>query len=199
MSNNSEEVLNLVRQGLVDSTGECFSAVFQTSLKNTDILEKNSKNNQIICSIGFAGGIEGNVSLVFSNQTACLLVSKMLSMDIPEVSSDVLDGVGELVNMIAGGLKNRLTTSAYNFEISIPTTIQGQELELTTLKDSLKVMQRFETNEYSFDTLVSFRFPVKKKEDRFSPAASTTPSSVDSNPFARLNALMNDSGGSAAA
>jgi chemotaxis protein CheX len=117
----------------------------------------------ILCSISFHGAIMGNFAMGISQDNACILISKLLGMEFDSVTSDVTDGVGELVNMMLGGTKTRLAMSLPNFEISVPTIVTGQDLELARAHGAQAVSMGFKTNICDFGIMMIYR-PVAEEE-----------------------------------
>ncbi len=76
--------------------------------------------------VGFAGRISGFLCLHLDREIACGLASGLLGMELTELDDTVRDAVGEIVNMLAGGLKNHLSHNEEIFKISIPSVIEGQ-------------------------------------------------------------------------
>jgi CheY-specific phosphatase CheX len=111
----------------------------------------------ILCSISFHGDIMGNFAMGISQQDACLLVSRLLGMEFSGMSSDVTDGIGELVNMMVGGTKTRLEMTLPNFEISVPTIVTGQDLELARAHGAQAVSMGFKTNICAFGIMMIYR------------------------------------------
>lgn len=131
----------------------------------------------MICSIGFTGTLEGAISISLSNQGACKIVSKMLAMEITEVSSDVTDGVGEVLNIIAGGVKKRLAAAGHDFEISVPTVIKGQDLHLAVSEDKTETQLGFALENFDFGVIMIYKSlkpeDATKQEKAGSPAGQT--------------------------
>jgi chemotaxis protein CheX len=69
---------------------------------------------------------QGSMAIVFPRATILQIVSSMLGENYTEVTSDVLDCVGELTNMISGGARASLAKMGLKFEMAIPTMIQGE-------------------------------------------------------------------------
>ncbi len=78
-------------------------------------------------TIGLSGESPGAVGVRFPKALASKVASSMLGSPIPEDSIEVQQTVGELTNMIAGGMKNALDPSGIRFDISIPTVIAGDQ------------------------------------------------------------------------
>jgi chemotaxis protein CheX len=76
--------------------------------------------------IGLGGEATGAVVLNFPEQVAISAVGKFVGEDITSITSSVVDGVGELTNIIAGDAKNRLMQKGYKFEIGLPKIVTGR-------------------------------------------------------------------------
>ena len=78
--------------------------------------------------IGLAGDTKGAVVLSFSRDTAVRIISKMAGQEYRTLSNEVLDGVGELINIIAGNAKQDLLD--FRIEISLPGVITGNSYRI---------------------------------------------------------------------
>lgn len=151
-----EETLN---KYLRQSVEEAFLKLFGSApeilyFDNFDELEESC----IISSIGFTGGLEGNCSASFPESSACQLVGKMLGQEIDEFSIDVMDGIGEIVNMIIGGVKLRMEDPKFSFEISIPTCVKGSRMViLTDIKKTHMVGCNFKMEDIVFALSVVYK------------------------------------------
>jgi len=150
------EIKETVSQALTDSIKECFMGVLSLTLEEFDKADLNNEDHQVVASIGFAGQLEGNLSIIFSDQSACHVVGKMLYSEFSEVSPDVLDGVGEVVNMTIGGVKTRLI-SQFPIEISIPTTIKGKQIDVFSKKGLTRVYKCYRCAEFELDVVLYFK------------------------------------------
>ena len=56
---------------------------------------------------------------------ACRTVGMFLDKEIPEVDADVLDGIGEIVNIIAGAAAAKLAD--YKIGLGLPTVLAGKD------------------------------------------------------------------------
>ncbi len=74
--------------------------------------------------IGIAGAIDGAVAVSLPWALAVRIVERMLGQ-APESDASVRDGIGELVNVIAGHAKGALAGTAYAFQIALPMVIVG--------------------------------------------------------------------------
>ena len=78
--------------------------------------------------IGLAGETQGAVVLSFSRETAIKIISKFAGHPYLALGSEVIDGVGELVNIIAGNAKKDLLE--FRIEISLPGVITGHDTKI---------------------------------------------------------------------
>lgn len=76
--------------------------------------------------IGLAGQAVGSVVISLPEELALEVVSKFLGETKTNIDDDVVDGVGELVNMIAGSTKKVFSEKGLRFKISIPNVIVGK-------------------------------------------------------------------------
>lgn len=74
--------------------------------------------------IGLSGKAVGTVVLSLSREAAMRATEVLLGDRPREINSDVVDAVGELTNMIAGGAKAQL--EQYAMSVSLPTVITGK-------------------------------------------------------------------------
>ena len=108
------------------------ATVFETMLSLAIVPAKENppaiSGERITGTVGFAGEtIKGVFYLDLSTETANQLTAIMLGLAPPEIPAerDVNDVIGEMSNMIAGGLKSWLNDSAFPCAISTPAIIRG--------------------------------------------------------------------------
>ncbi|MBN1521961.1 MAG: chemotaxis protein CheX [Candidatus Aureabacteria bacterium] len=119
-----EEIVNPFKEKLIHT--------FQTMLDFKPVPgqikygKRDDMVSDITGTIGIAGDISGTVSLRFPRELACRVSSIFLNEEITTINHDVMDTVGELANIIAGGAKGILVqTLNIDFKLAIPTTILG--------------------------------------------------------------------------
>lgn len=78
--------------------------------------------------IGLAGETTGAVVMSFSRETAIAAISKMEKTTYQALSRAVIDGVGELVNIIAGNAKKDLID--FRIDISLPGVVTGNSYQI---------------------------------------------------------------------
>lgn len=78
--------------------------------------------------IGIAGDSRGVVVISFDQVAAANFTSRLLGTSIDEVNDDVLDAVGEVVNIVAGNAKRGL--EQFRLTISLPSVVQGSDHQI---------------------------------------------------------------------
>lgn len=156
------EIKEMLIQAINDAVAETFATVLSLTCVIKDRpagWSSDSIQKPVVASIGMAGMLEGSLVLIFPDQSACKIVSIMLGSEYKEVNQDVLDGSGEMANILAGGLKTRLSNTEYKFDISIPMVLQS--------KDPLNIarLQKFEAIELyaqsqGFDFAISLFYSI---------------------------------------
>jgi chemotaxis protein CheX len=110
-----------------------FKTMVQMEIKRTSLsLKKNDKVfGDITAIIGLAGTGSGNVVISFPAPLARILVAKMLGCETNTLNkADIKDGIGEIVNMVAGSAKSAFSDTKYKFSISLPTVVEGDPRNL---------------------------------------------------------------------
>ena len=126
---------------IVKATTEVFRTMM--SLKATAgevVVEKaQTRHAEVIGSIGVAGFLTGSISLFLPKSLARKAVAAMLMLDSPDdlADTDLVDAIGELTNMVGGGIKTELFQKAPLFDISVPSVYVGDDLQRRTVTDDL--------------------------------------------------------------
>lgn len=141
----------------VDSTKDTFVTMLATEVKRRQVYIKNGYDmyGDISGVIGMSGPTTGTCALSLPTALAQRLIRDMLMIPQGEAmaDSDVNDGVGELLNMIAGGAKTRLSQTPYKFNITLPTIISGGPHEVFHRVGAYCVVILFQTKQDESFTL----------------------------------------------
>jgi CheY-specific phosphatase CheX len=84
----------------------------------------------IIGVISLVGDAEMSVFIGLPRGTAPALVAKFAGFEVPFESPDMGDAVGEVANMLAGGVKNILDGKSIKVNISLPTVMRAENLQV---------------------------------------------------------------------
>lgn len=102
-------------------------------------------DHMITSLIGFVGKYCGTIALNISQDAATFLAGKMLGDGYSASHGEILDGVSEIINIIAGKAKAVLSAGEYVIEkISVPTVITGKRYEIGLIKGMTSVSMEFQ-------------------------------------------------------
>ena len=119
-------------QHFIDVCKSVFKEFLQMELeaKVPFFMEKDTQNDwDISAVIGFTGEARGAVVISMKQQMAIQLTAALTGSEHNTVDDDVVDAVGELINIIAGNVKQGLE-DAFRLVISLPTIIHGKDHSL---------------------------------------------------------------------
>ncbi|MCA9401665.1 MAG: chemotaxis protein CheX [Candidatus Omnitrophica bacterium] len=137
----------------------------------------------LISTILFKGRLVGKINVFLFKEGAAKIVSLMLDKDVSPESHDTQDGIGEICNIIIGGVKQRCVSDGYDFDISIPSTRFTSEFKPQQPLQGDLIMMTFNCN--GVEMHISFAYQLKELE-----APKEQPAPVKSNAAAMLEALM---------
>ena len=121
-------------EGIIQSCQEIFEVMLPLKL-SANMLKRPlpfnysvaEVNEDIFASIGLTGANSGTISMYISEQMALHLASLLMEENYQEFNHEVYESIGEMINMIAGGLKNRLSTEEQDlYDLSSPIIISGK-------------------------------------------------------------------------
>jgi chemotaxis protein CheX len=85
--------------------------------------------------IGVHGAVSGFITVNMAEQVAMAAVGGLLQDHFDKLTNQVVDGVGELTNIISGGIKKGLYGSPWVFShITVPSIIIGQNYQIAYAK-----------------------------------------------------------------
>jgi len=112
----------------IESTLSVFNTMIGMEPKKGELYLKKDDEPSFDISgvIGLAGQAVGSVVISLPEKLALKIVSKFLGEEKKQVDDDVVDAVGELINMVAGSTKKVFSEKGLRFKISIPNVIVGK-------------------------------------------------------------------------
>jgi chemotaxis protein CheX len=134
-----------LEQYLVDATLEVFASMIFIEIA----AEPPSDNPGVEIEpnlsslIGLGGDIKGILAVHCPEAVALGITAAMLGMEVTELGEDVKDAIGEIANMVAGGLKASLAASGKKVELAIPTTVVGKAIRTSGLSGATRAMVLF--------------------------------------------------------
>ena len=110
--------------------------------RGTLSLQKSSlTSDQITVLLSLVGQVQGVVLYGLSIKTAMNLVSRMMGQEFTEFDNLAQSGVAELGNVITGAATVKLSKEGFAAEISPPTLVQGEGIQISTLDFPRVVVQ----------------------------------------------------------
>jgi chemotaxis protein CheX len=108
------------------STQEVFSTMLGTKLTRGELsLSVNFQpQHEVSGIIGLSGKASGTVVVSLDREVAIAVTEHLLGERPASINADVVDAVGEIVNMIAGRAKSNL--EELEMSLSLPTVITGK-------------------------------------------------------------------------
>lgn len=117
---------------IIESTIEIFETMVFMELQpgtkhnGSDI----DMGGDLACCIGLAGDIRGLIGVHCPLDVATGVTGAMLGMEYDDINDDVKDAIGEITNMIAGGVKVGLAGNNKDIQLAVPTTVCGKSLHI---------------------------------------------------------------------
>jgi chemotaxis protein CheX len=151
-------------QPFIQGTKETFENFVGIKIRRKDVYLKKDymMSGDISGIIGLSGSTAGNCAISMPEALAVEVVEKLMCEKVEGgMESEVVrDGVGEMINMIAGRAKGILSTTRYKFDITLPTIISGKGHEFFQKKSAHCVVIVFGTSSghtFTLDVSVASR------------------------------------------
>lgn len=110
------------------------------------LTQRDAATPEFTAMVGLAGKLCGVLTLRCTGQSAKLMASKLLGVDLKSADEHMWDALGEVCNMVAGNFKNKLSGMGDACMLSVPTVITGADYSFHSLADAvpLEVLFLFE-------------------------------------------------------
>ncbi|MDR4498671.1 MAG: chemotaxis protein CheX [Candidatus Scalindua sp.] len=124
---------NVIKE-IVDSTQEIFATMIPVEITAGESFYQKEENitTDLISLISFTGEHSGIIALFCNKNIALKITSNMLGIEVTELHQDTKDAIGEVTNMIAGSLKNKVCEDLGSMHLSIPVVIGGASLTISS-------------------------------------------------------------------
>ncbi len=155
-----------ITKALNEATNEVFSTMLMIDVKTQESFVKDEKNvsTDLISSLHFFGDqYMGKIAIFSSAAVACNIANSMLGTDTTEVNDEIKDGMGELVNMIAGVAKVKLTDTLGDMHLLTPWVIAGRHLSIAS-SDGGEASSSDSGVDFALDSQASFSWVMTKVE-----------------------------------
>ena len=128
-----------------ETAEEIFSTMIFMDISADAPLEqgKQALGCHVSAMIGLTGGFSAMLGIHCPEAIGLAISGEMLGMEMKEIDADVKDALGEIANMLAGGIKERFAAESIDLELAIPTTVSGKSFTIASPKRSNRVIIPF--------------------------------------------------------
>ena len=111
----------------------------------------------ITAVITLSGPVKGAIALQFPVKTALAIIERLLDIDTKIVDETVLDGIAEVVNIVAGGAKSSLQKNGSEvINLGIPSVMKSSDIAHGQWAHSAWVEIPFDSDLGNFSLKVTF-------------------------------------------
>jgi len=100
--------------------------------------------------IGLAGALSGAFTVVVNEAGAKQITACLMGMEIATVDDTVLDGLGEIANILAGAWKSKIPALSAACLLSVPTVVTGTHYDIHKKTSSFRLARSYRFNESVF-------------------------------------------------
>ncbi|MCK4502111.1 MAG: chemotaxis protein CheX [Desulfuromonadales bacterium] len=137
---------------IVETTEEIFSTMIFMDISAAEPLEqsKQSIGGHITAMIGLTGSFAAMLNIHCPEEVGLAIAGAMLGMEFETIDADVKDTLGEIANMVAGGLKERFAKEDLMLQLAIPTAVTGKSYTIAPPKTNNRVIIPFQVESGQF-------------------------------------------------
>lgn len=150
-----------LQQQIIDSTQLLFDTMLMIPLESGVALTEKvyTFQNSISAMLGFAGEAQGMLTIHCPEQIAFAITSALLGIEVNEVNDDVKDTIGEMANMVLGGIKDGFTEQGVEINLAIPTILAGCSYRVSGMDDAMWTTVPFSLDEGEFLVELKLKAP----------------------------------------
>jgi chemotaxis protein CheX len=138
----------------VGALTEIFATMFGCELTVPDSQHDRLHSTRDVTGIiGLTGKVDGNVVLSLDCEVALSLTDAMLGQRPASIDEDVIDAVGETVNIVVGNAKARL--ESLQLTLGIPTVVTGAAQAIRFTGQADPVWYRFDSEWGKIDMCIA--------------------------------------------
>jgi chemotaxis protein CheX len=130
---------------------EVFGLMLGVSVEvvNDEVLTENAAAT-MTAMIGLAGAISGTCALLVQSEGGIHMAGCMVGMELHAVDDTVLDGLGEITNMLAGAWKAKIPELNGACMLSVPTVVSGTQYVVHRTAPAFLVERSYRLGEHFF-------------------------------------------------
>ena len=120
---------------IMDSVHSCLTMCDTTAKCVGTSTVPMSDPGSVTGMIGIHGNVSGFITVNMAEKVAMAAVGGLLQDQFHQLEAQVIDGVGEMTNIISGGIKNGLSGTAWQFShVTVPSVIVGRSYQIAYAK-----------------------------------------------------------------
>ncbi len=121
-------------EDIVSCTNEVFATMIPMEIKcdGSFYQKEDMIATDVISLVSFTGEHSGVIAVFGSKEIALKITSNMLGIEVSGIDQDVKDAMGELTNMIAGTIKNKVFETFGAMHLSVPIVIAGADMSISS-------------------------------------------------------------------
>ena len=149
-----------IKSSLWESASEAFETTVLLPIEEAGAPENELDVSQLLVgSITFTGNLQGAVNVHCHQDVGEKIAKSMLMAEEDETldDSEVLDAIGEVVNLVIGGMKSRIQDTVGDLDISIPTVLKGKNIKTVgrAKKEFVEVFAKTDGGELKISAIYS--------------------------------------------
>lgn len=150
-----------LQQQIIDSTQAVFDTMLMLPLTPGITLSEKvyTFKKSISGMLGFAGDVKGMLTIHCPQEVAFAITAALLGVDVDEIDDEVKDTIGEMSNMILGGVKDGFTEQGINIQLAVPTVLAGRSYRISGMDDALWTTVPFYLDEGEFLVELKLKTP----------------------------------------
>jgi chemotaxis protein CheX len=114
----------------------------------------DSKAETLTAVVGLAGALSGACTVQAAARTAIHMTACMVGMEMDTVDDAVLDGLGEISNMLAGAWKSKIPSLSAACLLSVPTVVSGTQYAVHRQTPNFYVERNYRLDDHVFTVRV---------------------------------------------
>lgn len=160
-SQNDPHAVELYCEVLTTATLDVFESMVMMPIRSMPPRSSRptSLTESVSAVLGLSGGLRGMLAVHCPNKVATEICGKLLGKIPGDVDEDTRDSIGEIANMVAGGVKKGLLDQQYEIELAVPSIIVGRSYEINLLSRAERILLPFGTGAGEF--LLEFKYAGK--------------------------------------
>lgn len=134
----------------INGTVETLKIQCQISVKSLKPYAKKAGETVSSAIAGIIGltsqHFNGSIAICFPKETFLGVMGQMLGEKYTEITQELEDGAGEILNIIFGHAKTALNKNNLGVEKAIPTVVRGDNVQIKHVSRSTSIILPFETS-----------------------------------------------------